>query len=291
MQDVGRDAYLLAFDTGKRLWRAHLNAAGASGPLIVGRYVFSATAGHRGRVYALRLSTGGTAWRRDVGPVSGPLAFTDGRVYAVTELGRLVAIDTARGTIAWDRLLRGRVRSGVTAFGDAVLVATDDSLFVLDAATGTPRAQAAAPGAVLSPPAVVGDTVVYASPDGFVAAYDTALTRLWRVNVDGPIFGGAVVARDTAFAVTLDGGLWRIPLAEPDHPDTIALGVVVRAPPAPVRDGLLIATVGGEILLVRDRGAAPAFRLGVDGPVEQAPLVDRGSLLVLDGKGSVHAWQ
>jgi hypothetical protein len=66
------------------------------------------------------------------------------------------------------------------------------------------------------------------------------------------------------------------------------VGAAVRAPTAPVRAGVLIGTLAGEILLVGTDSVMPQGR--VEGPIEQPIIVRDGTMYVVDGRGRVHAW-
>jgi hypothetical protein len=287
---VDRDLTLLDWETGRQIWQRRLSAPGAGGPLIVGDRVYAASAGRSAQVYAYRLENGKQMWRRSVGPVIGPIATVRGFVIVATEAGEVMALAPTDGDRRWSRRLHGPVRSGVTAMGDDILVATDDSLFLLAAGDGAERASMPTPGAVVAPPAWQGDTVVLASPDGFLLGVRrTDLSLLWSIRTDSPIFGGPAIARDTVFAISIGGRLWRVPLADPYAETSVSLGMPVRAPPAPVANGILVGTVGGEVLLVgRD---SVERRARVAGPIEQPPIVRRGVLLVIDGKGVMEAWR
>ncbi len=285
-----RDLTLVQFESGKPIWRRRLSAPGAGGPLIAGDRVYAASAGRSAQVYAYRLEDGKRLWRREVGPVVGPIATAHGLVIVATEAGEVTALTPAGGQRRWTRRLHGPVRSGVTALGDDVLVASDDSLFLLAALDGTVRHSVAALGAVIASPAWQGDTIVLASPDGLLLGlgrHDLAL--LWSIRTDGPIFGGPVIARDTVFAVSVGGRLWRVPLANPYDHTSDRLGAPVRASPAPVANGILIGTLAGEVLLVGRDTVVRRARLA--GPIEQPPIVRHGVLLVIDGKGTMEAWR
>jgi outer membrane protein assembly factor BamB len=132
---------------------------------------------------------------------------------------------------------------------------------------------------------------VMVSPDRFIIGLDAATLAIrWRIDVDDPIFGGVAIARDTAFAVTVAGDLWRVPLSAPTAASRLVLDRTVRAAPAPVRNGVLVGTVGGDILFVDGRSGQPRWSRKVDDPIEFPPLVDRGTIYVYDGRGTIHAW-
>jgi len=287
---VDRDLTLVQFETGDPIWRRQLSAPGAGGPLIAGDRVYAASAGRSAEVYAFRLEDGKRLWRREVGPVIGPIATARGLVIVATEAGDVTALTPAGGERRWTRRLHGPVRSGVTALGEDVLVATDDSVMLLAAVDGTVRHSVATPGAVIAPPAWLGDTIVLASPDGLLFGLGRDdLALLWSIRTDGPIFGGPVIARDTVFAVSVGGWLWRVPLDNPYDDTSDSLGAPVRASPAPVAHGVLIGTLAGEVLLVERDTVMRRARLA--GPIEQPPIVRHGVLLVIDGKGTMEAWR
>jgi outer membrane protein assembly factor BamB len=288
--DLGRDLTLVQWQTGDRIWRRRLSAPGAGGPLLVGDRVYAASAGRSAQVYAYRLEDGKRLWRRAVGPVSGPIATSRGLLIVATESGAITALAPTDGEQRWTRRLHGAVRSGVTALGEDVLVATDDSLFLLAAADGTVRASTATPAALVAPPAWRGDTIVLASPDGLLLGLRRDdLRLLWSIRTDDPIFGGPVIARDTVFAVSVGGRLWRVPLSSPYDATSDSLGTPVRASPAPVANGVLVGTLGGEVLLVRRDTVE--HRMRVIGPIEQPPIVRHGVLFVISGKGVMEAWR
>lgn len=288
---LGFDRYLTVLDPedGARLWRARLNASGAASPLVADDRIYAASGGQDGHLYAYTLR-GKKLWQRRLGSLSAPLALVDSLVIVGGEQGDVTACAAATGEVRWVQRLPQAVRAGVIAVAEGVLVATDDSVFRLDAATGAIEARGALPGTSVAPAAFQGDTVVATTADGHVTAFRSGdLTPLWSLDLGAPVFGGPAVARDSVFAVSIRGVLWRIPLAHPEQADGIPIGAAVRAPPSPVRHGVLIGTLGGEILLVEGDSVMPLFR--VEGPIEQPVVVRGGALFVVDGRGRLHAWR
>lgn len=290
---LDRAVTLLDWSTGETIWRRGLDAPAAGPPLLAGDRVYAAARGRagQGHVSAFGLRRGNRLWETRVGMVVPPLAVTPGHVFVGAEDGQVAALGTSRGERRWSRRLAGVLRLGPVQVGEALFTATEDSLYLLSPIDGATRRAVRAPATVIAPPAWRGDTIVVVSPDGVVLglARDD-LRTLWTVETGDPIFGMPAIARDTVFAVTLGGGLWRVPLAAPGQAVTTALGVTVRAAPAPTADGVLVATTAGEVLFSRGDGSVSP-RARVDGPVEQPPIVKDGVLLVIDGKGRVHTWR
>lgn len=288
---LGYDRYLVALDLadGARLWRSRLNAPGAASPLVAGDRIYAASGGHDGRLYGYTLR-GRKLWERRMGFITAPLALVDSLVIAATETGVVTASAASSGQVRWVRQLSQAARAGVVPVPGGLLVATDDSVFRLNPASGQIEARAALPGAPVAAAAFQGDTVVATTADGQVTTFRSDdLAALWSLDLGAAVFGGPAVARDSVFVVSVRGVLWRIPLGDPERADGIPIGAAVRAPPSPVRDGVLIGTLGGEILLVRGDSIMPQFR--VEGPIEQPVVVRDGTMYVVDGRGRLHAWR
>jgi outer membrane protein assembly factor BamB len=289
VQSTDKHLYVFLRGSGRRLWRKRLDDPGAAGPLLAGEWIYTASGGDKGRVYAYRLDDGKREWERRIGPVTDPIAAQGALVFAATRGGGVYALSTSTGSIAWRVALEGAVSSGVTPAGEHLIVATDDTLYLLERDTGKIAARVGV-GGVPGVPAVAGDLLVIASPDGFVEGRNTrTLARLWSVDVEEPVFGSPAIARDTVFVATLSGKLWRIPLGDTRSALIQRLGVPVRAPPAPVAGGVLIATIGGEVL--RITGDEITWRVAERGPIEYPPIVDQGTLFLVDGVGRIHVWQ
>jgi hypothetical protein len=279
----------LSRSTGKQIWQVRVDGLGASGPLLGPDAVYTATV--NGQASATSLHTGRSIWKRTLQPLVGPLALDPKRLFTATASGRVYALDRGTGGIGWRHDLEAPLRSGPTLMLGRVVVATDDSIFQLDPGDGHRLGARAMHGVALNPPAVWDTLLVYSSPDGFLAALNASdLTPVWKTNASEGFMGSAVVARDTVFAISIGGTIWKVPLATPAAPVRIDLGVPVRASPTPLADGLLVATIPGEILRLTG-SAEPSWKVRADAPLEQPPIVDRGSLIFLDGRGRIHAWR
>lgn len=292
VQGVDRRLTVLNRATGERFWQTRLNAPGATGPLLDEEKIYTATGGPDGRIYAFDLTTGKKDWDQTVGRVVGPIALAGGQVFAATQRGRICALESESGDVTWRRAFTGPIRGGVTTAGNSVFVATEDSLYLLSADEGKTIAAVSAPGALAQAPAISGEILVMASPDGFVAGLALEdLSVVWQVETTEPVFGSPAVARDTVFAVTIGGKLWKIPMDNPAKASATRLEVVVRSPSTPIRTGVLVGTVAGEILWITENGVSPRWRARLDGPVEYAPIVDAGVLVAVDGRGKIHTWR
>jgi eukaryotic-like serine/threonine-protein kinase len=290
---VDRLVVLIDRASGEVFWRQRVDGTIRGGPLLDEDRVYVATeAQPDGRVYALRLRDGKPIWRVHVGSVAAPLAFDGDALYAGTEGGTVLRLDPEGGRIVWRRKLAGSVRAGPVATPQGMAVATSaDTLYLLDRATGEVRARRATPGTVLATPASDGAYLYFGTTAGRVVAIHLPdLALRWERAAGDAVYGAPALARDTLFVVARDGRLWRIPVTDPDAATSHALGIVATAGPTPTASGVLVGSVSGEVLLV-DRAGAILWRAQVTGPIEEPPLVRDRQLVVVAGRGDIHAYR
>lgn len=213
---------------------------------------------------------GSTLWQTGLRPdwagrgtaSGGGLAVADGRVFATSAYGRLVALDAATGAEVWSHRFEAPVTAAPTVLGGQVYVVSSDSVaWVLDAATGRVAWQKAgtpSPSAMVGGPApAVTDRAVllpYPSGDLTAALRETGL-RLWTTRVAGrrtgiasafvtDIAGDPVVVGSTVYVGNRSGRV-------------MAIDVDTGTARWTARDGALapLRVVAGNVFFVSDTGA------------------------------------
>jgi outer membrane protein assembly factor BamB len=293
---VDRNVVLVDRTSGDILWRQRLDGTIRAGPLLDEDRLYVATeAQPEGRVYAIRLRDGRPLWRTKVGSVVAPLAYDGESLYAGTEGGAVVRIDPEGdgGRVVWRRALSGAVRAGPVATPQGLaVITTADSLYLLDRVTGQVRARRATPGAVLATPATDGRRVYFGTTNGRLLAVNLPdLTVQWEQAAGDAVYGAPALAHDTLYALTRDGHLWLIPVDQPGAATSHALGITATAGPTPIVPGVLVGSVSGEILLVDRATGNILWRAQVAGPIEEPPLVQGRQLVVVAGRGDIHAYR
>ena len=291
---VDRTVVLLERETGAVIWRTRVSGTIRAGPLLRGDRVYVATERTpSSHVYALNLRDGRPAWRQPTGGVSAPLALDGDALYAGTDQGTVLRLSAHAGTVGWQRRLGGSIRAApVPTPRGVAIVTTADTLYLLDPSTGGVRAQRATPGVVLGTPATDGRSLYVATVRGVVQAVSlTGLEPAWEVTLPDAVFGAPVLVADTLVVLARDGTLALIPVAAPDARRTLSLGRPTIAGPTVTRAGILVGTVAGEVLCLDPATGAIRWQTRLAGPIESAPAVRDGQLVVVGGRGDVHVYR
>ena len=289
------DRWVYAIDTrsGELFWRFRGSDAFGVGPVMGGGAIYVATETGDGVITSIDIFSGKRRWQSRVGTVASPMVLRDTILYAATQRGFLVALDTRDGSTRWSRVA-AQSRAGPLVTPRFVAVpGLTDSLFVFEALTGRPLSRVALPSAIIAPLALLSDSVVVgASPAGELFAVELPSgTIRWRVEAGGPIPGGPAVHADTVFAMTNACDLWQIPVAAPHAARALALGCRSRTGPAILRDGVLIATIDGEIQYHDRVGGGLRWSLAVAGELLHPPIVHRGQIVVAPVLGEVMSFR
>lgn len=283
------DRWVYAIDTrsGATFWRRRGDGAYSTGAVAGGGRVFVASEGTGGRVTALRLTDGGRIWQTTVGDVSAPLALRDSVLYGVTDEGEAFALGAARGNLIWRRGA-GPTRGGPFVTAARVVVATlRDTLLVLDRESGAIVGAFRLPASTAAPLAMLDDsTVVMSSPAGSITALRIRSGAVhWSVRTDEPIPGSPVVHRDTVFALSGSCTLIRVPRHAPNVPRRDVLpNCVTVAAPLVLRDGVLVATVSGDVTYISRATGTAVWTRRTGGAIRHPPVVlDRQVVLATLG--------
>ena len=147
---------------------------------------------------------------------------------------------------------------------------------------------------MLATPATDGRRVYLGTTSGRIVAVDLATwTVSWDRAAGDAVFGAPALMGDTLFVLARDGRLWVIPVDAPDGATSHTLDIVATAGPTPLAPGagVLVGSVGGEVLLVDPASGAIRWRAQVAGPIEEPPLVRDRQLVVVAGRGNIHTYR
>lgn len=218
----------------RQAWSADAGTGSSTGAKLTASPIV-----YEGRVYTLDAAaevrafsaTGGSmVWKTSLRPegqsgkggFGGGLAAENGRIYAATGYGTVVALDAQSGKQLWEKSLGVAVRASPTVAGSRVfVVAADGRAFCLSGVDGTElwvyRGLPERTTLIFNPsPAVAGDVVLFPFPSGEVVAVRvTDGSPLWTESLSrsraGSSFasmsdaGRPVVDGDVAFAVGHSG--------------------------------------------------------------------------------------
>lgn len=194
---------LWSYKTGNMLWAQ---------PASDGELVFQPGMDHI--LYALRLSDGTLAWKKDLRSslVSTPLVGEDGSLFISTMTGEVISLNPADGSEKWTFTASGSSWSAP--------VLSDGTLFIGTSANKTQ-------GKILAISAVDG-------------------SKVWEVDAGAPVIGGGVAMQDLVIFPTEGGNLISWSKADGKQEWTQPIGGKLYSTPVVTGDKLVVAVTQGE---------------------------------------------
>lgn len=256
----------------QQVWSARAGAGESrknrisAAPIVAGGRIFTLDSR---AVISANGTNGGTLWQTDLTPASdksgeasgGGLAFADGRVYATTGYGEVIAIDPASGKVIWRQRLESAAAGAPAAAGGKVFAGgRDGSAWAINGADGKivwqlPGSSALAGIVDGSAPAVSGDTVVFPYGTGQLLAVSIADgAPKWSGYVAGKRLGRAFAAYSdlTGDPVIAGGTLYGGSAAGRLGALDMETGSVIWSAPDGAAGAVVVA--GGALFLVNDEG-------------------------------------
>ncbi|MEJ2049998.1 MAG: PQQ-binding-like beta-propeller repeat protein [Calditrichota bacterium] len=128
----------LTADSGKALWEANVPGRVFASPQLHDSTIYVGT--DQGQISALRLSDGHELWKVDIKKAAMLLAYEQGRLYAGTYSGEMLAIDPAQYTILWRIETGAQVRHvPLIIGGEAFWANSAGELYKINTSTGEYR--------------------------------------------------------------------------------------------------------------------------------------------------------
>ena len=299
-----------------------------AGPIVYGGRVY--TLDTNGEIYAFAATGGAAVWRvplmpdTEKGPsgiswtlpsfsalggasggggYGGGLAAEDGRIYAATGYGNVVALDPASGKKLWEKQLGVPIRAAPTAAGGRVFIITADGRFFSFngadgaenwAVRGLPQQASLLIG---TSPAVDGDIAVVPYPSGDVvalkitdgaAAWSESLARTRTTSQLNSLSDAArpVIDAGTVFAV---GHAGRMIATQAKTGERLwSLNLPGTQMPWVAGDSVFVVDTGGQLMAVGRHDGKIQWTAKLPGDGAWAgPVLAGGSLWLASAKGQL----
>ncbi len=188
--------YALTF-SGQVKWTFATKGPLWSKPVSDGSLVFQASMDHN--LYAIDLQTGQQKWSLALGgavPYTPTLA-DNGTLYLTTIAQKLIAVNSADGTITWEKQYDSSLWSEPLLVQDNLYFGDlDGNIYAVSAADGSTVWTQSVGEPVTGKPTLSGDNILFPTEQGNIIAVNQSGTRQWSMNFDGPLYTGPVEVGD-----------------------------------------------------------------------------------------------
>ena len=205
--------YAVNASTGVLAWKHQIGDLLGDSPIVANGIAYVGTISSPYAVWALNASTGAVIWQSTApAPVQAPLAISNGRLYAVSLDGTLLALDAGTGAVLWSKYTGPNPPAGdaapAIANNKVYFAAGDANLYALDAATGALVWKA--PLGNVESPTIAGNRVYVSSfTDSVYALNADTGAVIWAAPVK-PFGCCEAVARGVVYVPSFDYNVYAL---------------------------------------------------------------------------------
>ncbi len=243
---------------GNLLWRRSLGSTSKSTPVIDNSSVYVDTVDSN--LYSLDLNSGKINWKQTL---DGPLLFgaqpltVNGRVFAATSYGKIVAFSAKDGKELWKRDIMAGVFSSMEHYDDLLFIGTDQSmLYALDDEDGDTEWDFEVDSRIISSsPKVYKDTLYVGCYSGSFYAIDASRGRLkWKFKAEQSILSNPAFHGETVYVGSSDGKLYALNAQKGNLQWKFDAGSKTVSEPEMLNDELFVTSGNSVFSLKLDTG-------------------------------------
>lgn len=264
------------------------------------------------RVSAFALSGGSAVWRTNVTPekeksekgYGGGIAADNGRVYAATGFGTVVALEPQSGKKIWEKSVGVPVRASPTAAADRVFVVTTEGRMIcLNGADGNEvwsfRGLPDKTSIMSNPsPAVEGEVVVVPFPSGDIVALRVSDgSQVWQESLARTKSASAIASLSDAARPAIDQGMvfavghgGRMIANQARTGERMwSLNVPGTQTPWVAGDSVFVVDTTGQLMAITRRDGKIQWTTKLQGTTWSGPTLAGGFLWLASNKGQLTA--
>jgi len=193
---------------GGRQWETDLKSAVVGNPSVYGDVAFIAT--REGNVHSLQVRSGKELWRANLdGPIVATPATSADSLYIGTQNGTFYSLDIESGQSIWEHdCSRGIISGAVIVFTSVIFCSQDKWMYSCEKYDGRLRWKAAVKGNVQTPLTVAAQTVVAVSREGWMQGLDVEKGHMkWQKNFGRRLESQPLILKDGILIASVEGEL------------------------------------------------------------------------------------
>ncbi len=275
-------------ETGSYGGRIKIKGVPQSGFVASGGRGFVASGPPRNRLSCFDLVSGDRRWKQSLKDALGGSIIINDRLIIGSMTGKLMAIDTADGSLVWHREFPGRLTAPPVFDGEKIIQPADDgTLYAISIADGT-DIFAIELGAPLLSSAVAAGEIFLADLSGGVHCLSSQSgDTIWSVAVEGPIWSPPALADGRLYLSYGGRGLIALDASDGRTLWTFDTGEIIVASPIVVGDVVVVGTQLGRLYTIRATDGSLIDSRELKGSITYAPISDGIRVYLATDKGLI----
>ena len=289
-----RDRRVVILDrtTGERFQRRTFKGGFGGSVLINGTKMYFNTRYPDGKVYGTDINTKKDHLERKVGPaLVSPIVHHD-RLFAFTQKGEVVSMNTEAGFRNWKSEIKGNIEYGPLYIDPFLFVPTvQGTVYKLDSSTGE-TVVAFKSGEIMLGDLSSDDYFLFAATSkGIVYCLEPDSLKVeWKVDLGEPLFSGPAYSKGSIFVCGRSGKVIKLSALDGAKLWESKLNGITVAPPAITEKYVFTGTKSGELAAFDNESGEKLWEKKIEEGISCSPLVYMDYVYYCTDRGSIYAF-
>ncbi len=287
-----RRVVILERTGGERVQRRTFKGGFGGSVLIDGTKMYFNTRSPGGKVYGTDINTKKDHLERKVGAMLVSPIVNHDRLFAFTQDGQVVSINTGTGARNWKSELEGNIEYAPLYLDPFLFVPTvQGKIYKLDSSSGETVAEFAADRLLLSDLSSDGYFLFAAASDGRVFCLEPDSLKVeWQTDLNLPLFSGPVYSKGFLYQCARIGRLLKLAALDGSLVWEAKLDGVAATPPAVTDNYVFTGTKSGELAAFAVGSGEKLWEKKIKESISCSPLVYMDYLYYCTDRGTVYAF-
>ncbi|MBW7996558.1 MAG: PQQ-binding-like beta-propeller repeat protein [Candidatus Glassbacteria bacterium] len=287
-----RRIIILERNSGERVQRRTFKGGFGGSVIIDGTKMYFTTRYPDGKVYGTDINTKDDHLERKIGAsVVSPIVHHD-RIFAFTQLGEVVSMNTEAGFQNWKSELEGNIEHAPLYIDPFLFVPTiRGGVYKLGSSTGRTIAEFKTDGLLLGDLSSDDYFLFTASSDGRVYCLEPDSLKVeWEVDLDQPLFSGPIYAKGYVYLSVRNGKVLKLAALDGSEVWEAELNGIAVAPPTVTDEYVFTGTKSGELAAFDIESGEKLWEKKIDEGISCSPLVYMDYVYYCTDRGTVYAF-
>lgn len=287
-----RRLVILERTSGERVQRRTFKGGFGGSVLIEGSKMYFNTRYPDGKVYGTDINTKDNHLERKLGAMLVSPIVNHDRLFAFTQGGQVVSMNTEAGFRNWKTDLEGNIEYGPLYLDPYLFVPTvQGKVYKIDSSTGETAAEFKADHLLLSDLSSDGYFLFAAASDGWIYCLEPDSLKVeWKVDLKQPLFCGPVYFKGYLYQSGRNGKLLKLAALDGSTVWEADLDGIAVTPPAVTGEYVFTGTKSGELAAFDIESGERLWEKKIDESISCSPLVYMDYLYYCTDRGTVYAF-
>ncbi len=277
------ELHAINISTGKKIGKVSVDAAIHGSPVMTKDMIYVPIAHNKYSLKAYNFDEGQLSWKKEIEGIESSLLLIDKSLFAVTENGILLSINSLNGKNIWEYKAPKKVRSSIASDGQKIYFGCDDGyVYAINKTSGKFVWKFYGGGAISGTPSIDDEGNIYigSSQGYFYSIRADSGYMNWKFDSGSDINSGSAVDKDMVYFGNSEGNFYALNKKNGIINWDFKAGSIINSSPTVTNRHVLLSSYDRKVYILEKNSAKKIWDAEFEGRVKTTPIVWRNFLII-----------